>query len=83
MAQVVLSSIGGAIGGAIDGGTGATLDLQPNPLIVTLRPLRDPTMPAKWEELQIGLARRDVRDLLGEPAGRAHDPGSPDRSGRR
>lgn len=60
--------IGGAIGGAIDGGTGATLDLQPNPLIVTLRPIRDPTMPANWRGLQTGLARRDVRDLLGEPS---------------
>ena len=59
--------IGGAIGGAIDGGTGATLDLQPNPLIVTLRALRDPAKPADWEAMQIGLPRRDVRELLGEP----------------
>ena len=60
--------IGGAIGGAIDGGTGATLDLQPNPLIVSLRPIRDPAMAANWQGLQTGLARRDVRDLLGEPS---------------
>jgi hypothetical protein len=60
--------IGGAIGGAIDGGTGATLDLRPNPLIVTLRPIRDPSAAANWGGIGIGLARRDVRDLLGEPA---------------
>jgi hypothetical protein len=60
--------IGGAIGGAIDGGTGATLDLQPNPLIVTLRPIRDRSLAANWAGMATGLARRDVRDLLGEPA---------------
>jgi hypothetical protein len=67
--------IGGAIGGAIDGGTGATLDLQPNPLIVTLRPIRDPSLAANWEGMATGLARRDVRALLGNPAAISDDSG--------
>jgi hypothetical protein len=60
--------VGGIIGGAIDGSTGATLDLEPNPLIVTLRPIHTPPSVANWRGLQTGSARRDVRDLLGEPA---------------
>ncbi|MEO6004358.1 MAG: hypothetical protein ABIZ04_24835 [Opitutus sp.] len=59
--------IGGAIGGAIDGGSGATLDLQPNPLMLSLRPVLTAPATANWHGLKIGLARREVRELLGEP----------------
>ena len=67
--------IGGAIGGAIDGGTGAMLDLEPNPLVVILRPVFAPPAVANWHGLKMGLGRRDVRELLGEPTAISDDSG--------
>ncbi|HEX2099261.1 MAG TPA: PEGA domain-containing protein [Candidatus Synoicihabitans sp.] len=68
--------IGGAIGGAIDGSTGAALDLQPNPLVVNLDVAPPPPSLANWPALKPGITRRDVKKLLGEPADISDDTGA-------
>ena len=68
--------VGGAIGGAIDGSTGAALDLQPNPLVVTLDVVPPPPSMANWPALKPGITRRDVKKLLGEPAHISDDTGA-------
>lgn len=60
--------IGGLIGAGIDAGTGARLDLFPNPLVVHLKALRAKDAPVEWARMRERLARSEVRDRLGEPA---------------
>lgn len=67
--------VGGLIGGAIDGSTGATMDLYPNPVVFKLRALRAPGSTADWDKLSLGLSRRDVRFVLGDPASVSDDTG--------
>lgn len=65
--------VGGAIGGAIDGSTGAMLDLEPNPLVVTLELTPPPPTLENWSALKVGLTRRDVKRLIGTPAETSDD----------
>lgn len=68
--------VGGAIGGAIDGSTGAALDLLPNPLVVTLERTPAPATLNNWSALKTGLTRRDVKRLIGEPIQISDDTGA-------
>lgn len=59
--------IGGAIGGAIDGSTGAMMDLSPNPLVVRLQPLRPANAAQDWNGIKVGMTRKEARFALGDP----------------
>ena len=70
------SIAGGVIGSVIDQSNHAHMDLYPNPLKVILREARGTETTRDWAALSVGLPRREVRYILGEPSSISDDSSS-------